>query len=459
LAATLTLSGLVWAKNAIKKYTHHTKEQNTYEKNLTRNYEEEIAKMKEWERIRTEKDSDWKYTNSWFKRYRAKRQLELYWKTTQAELQNENTWNTRELSNIIYSSLERYDTLNPDEKNALNCNLLDAKARLETYWAKWHNFLKSKNKNQIERDFYDLENSLNLSANRILGSWATLKEISQIRAFDASWNEVNYSDLLDLYKKDYNSATKKFRWERAWLATKWGISTAAITFGTSAAAQAITGTWMFAKDAVPATAGTPSSETVSSTDTVTENFWMGKYELTWWNRIFTAAQNNISWLDSSSSVTLHFWAWTDWTAVRAGSSLLDHSTYLAKLDQVKDVIQWSSLWNKASLINQLDRWFATSWFTNTDLHGMRCLEAIEETVKWAGNFSGNLNISYDAAMDIDWSIVHDAASRMSNAFLEISTVVPWTPWTPAVEAWNKWLVVALPWFSNTFKRKLPNTTA
>jgi hypothetical protein len=29
---------------------------------------------------------------------------------------------------------------------------------------------------------------------------------------------------------------------------------------------------MFAKDAVPATAGTPSSETVSSTDTVTENF-------------------------------------------------------------------------------------------------------------------------------------------------------------------------------------------
>jgi hypothetical protein len=45
---------------------------------------------------------------------------------------------------------------------------LDAKARLEIYWAKGHNFLKSKDKNQIEREFYDLENALNLSASRIL---------------------------------------------------------------------------------------------------------------------------------------------------------------------------------------------------------------------------------------------------------------------------------------------------
>jgi hypothetical protein len=32
---------------------------------------------------------------------------------------------------------------------------------------------------------------------------------------------------------------------------------------------------------------------------------------------------------------------------------------------------------------------------------MRCLEAIEETVKGAGNFAGNLNISYDTALNID----------------------------------------------------------
>jgi hypothetical protein len=40
--------------------------------------------------------------------------------------------------------------------------------------------------------------------------------------------------------------------------------------------------------------------------------------------------------------------------VRAGSSLLDHNTYLDKLAQVKDVISHSSLSNKADLINQLD---------------------------------------------------------------------------------------------------------
>ena len=452
LAATATVSGLVWAKNFIKKWTHHTKEQNTYEKNLTRNYEEEIAQMRERERIRDEKDSEGKYTNWWFKRYKAKRQLELYGKTTQEHLQNESEGNTRELSDFIYAWLERYDSLNPDEKNALNCTLLDAKARLETYWALWHNFLKSKDKNLIEKDFYDLENALNLSANRILGSWATLKDLSLINAHDESWKVVNYNDLLDLYKKDYNSASKKFRWERAWLATKWWLGTAAITFWTAAATQAITGTWMFAKDAVAATPWTPDSTSTTNTWTVMDNYWMWKYELSGGNKIFQTAQDNISGLNSTDTVTLHLWAGTDWTAVRAGSSLLNHSTYLDKLDQVKDVIAHSSLSNKADLIRQVNSWFSTSGFTNADLHWMRCLEAIEETVKWAWNFTGNLNISYDTALNIDGAVAHDATSRMSQAFLEISKFIPGKPWVPPVEAGNKWLVIGLPWFSNTFKR-------
>jgi hypothetical protein len=40
--------------------------------------------------------------------------------------------------------------------------------------------------------------------------------------------------------------------------------------------------------------------------------------------------------------------------VRAGSSLLNHATYLDKLDQVKDVIAHSSLSNKTDLINQIN---------------------------------------------------------------------------------------------------------
>ena len=455
LAATLTLSGLVWAKNAIKKYTHHTKEQNTYEKNLTRNYEEEIAKMKEWERIRTEKDSEWKYTNSWFKRYRAKRQLELYWKTTQVELQNENTWNTRELSNIIYSSLERYDTLNPDEKNALNCNLLDAKARLESYWAKWHNFLKSKNKNQIERDFYDLENALNLSANRILGSWTTLKEISQIRAFDASWNEVNYNDLLDLDKKDYNSATKKFRWERAWLATKWGISTAAITFGTSAAVQYATWTGMFAKEAVAWTPWTPDSH-----ETLTANgkdyYWLWKYE-TSDSGIFKAAQDNIAGLESwkdwiTYSVKVHLSSGTDGTQLAPWSSLLDPRTYQTELQETINAVKNSCLSNKDEIISHLEDWLPTNWFTNHALYSMRDLNAIEQIATGSGKFNGTMEFIHDVASWVDWHIAHDATSRFTQAAIEITKTVAGQPWTDPVEGGTKWLVVGLPWFSNTFKR-------
>jgi hypothetical protein len=51
-----------------------------------------------------------------------------------------------------------------------------------------------------------------LAAGRVLNDpKATLKDISLIMAYDEDKKAVNYNDLLDLYKKDYNSATKKFR--------------------------------------------------------------------------------------------------------------------------------------------------------------------------------------------------------------------------------------------------------
>ena len=316
----------------------------------------------------------------------------------------------------------------------------------------WHNFLKSKDKNQIERDFYNLENALDLSAKRIIWSSATLKDLpAEIEAYQEG-KEVNYDDLLKKYREDYNSASKKFIFERTWLAAKWWIITTGVTFWSSMAIQAATGTWRFAKDAVAWTPPTPDSTSTTNTWTVMDNYWIWKYELSGGNKIFQAAQDNISGLKATDSVTLHLWSWTDWTAVRAGSSLLDHNTYLDKLDQVKDVIAHSSLSNKTDLIRQVNSWFSTSGFTNTDLHWMRCLEAIEETVKGAWNFAGNLNIRYDTALNIDSAVAHDAASRMSQAFLEISTVVPGEPWREAVKGGAKWLVLGLPWFSNTFKR-------
>ena len=466
-AGTAFMSGTVWLKNFVKKWTHHTKEQNTYEKNLTRDYENEIKKMKKWEKIMEEQDDEWNYTHSWFARYKAKRQLELYWKTTQAELQNKHDWNTKEIIDILYTGLGKRDnnTLTDlKDINNFNKTLLDAMARLQIYRELWHNFLKSKEGNQIEREFYDLENVLILSAKHIFWPSATLKDIpAGIEAYERveedehgnvkKYWEINYDNLLKKYRDDYESASKTFRKERGWLAAKRWAATAGITFGTALATQAITHTWMYARDAVAEIPEVPDTMSTTNTWNVSGGFWLGKYELSGWNEIFQAAKDNISGLSSKDVVTLHFWAWTDATPVSAGSALLNHETYLTKLEQVKEVIRSSALENQQELIRQLDNWFATSWFTNTDLHGMRCLEAIEETVKWAWNFAGKLNLSYDTAMDIDWTIVYDAASRMSNSYLEISKFVEWTPWTEAIAAWNKKLIIGLPRFSNTFKEK------
>ena len=438
LAGTATLSGLVWAKNFVKKWTHHTKEQNTYEKNLTRNYEEEIAKMKERERIMSEKNSEGKYTNWWFKRYKAKRQLELYGKATQEHLQNENEGNTKELSDFIYTALERYDSLNADEKNALNCTLLDAKARLETYWAKWHNFLKSKNKNQIERDFYDLENALNLSANRILGSWTTLKEISQIRAFDASWNEVNYNDLLDLYKKDYNSATKKFRWERAWLATKWWLSTAAITFWTSAAVQYATWSGMFAKEEV--------------LPTTTRKSWWNDHFALWHENLpisssttYSDTTSALTGLPRWSTVDFYYWVGTD--AVPASAWSYTNAAVSSKISSLSSHISsmsWLSWAQKSTLLSELSR-LSYSWYNSDNLAIMRAAEKLEHIAEamntvWDHSIILNLHRTLDAS----GITYNSAAERFMKWVIKIAT--------PGVEWWNKWLVVGLPWFSNTFKR-------
>ena len=78
-------------------------------------------------------DSNGKYTNSWFKRYRAKRQLELYGKTTQAELQKEDEGNTRELSDLIYAGLERYDSLEDNDKKIFNYTLYIYKEKVMVF--------------------------------------------------------------------------------------------------------------------------------------------------------------------------------------------------------------------------------------------------------------------------------------------------------------------------------------
>lgn len=75
---TGTVAGMTGFKNFIKKWTHYTKEQNTHEKNMTRNLSNELAKIE-----KRKQDSLLKGAKNWYRSKRAERQLELYNNATQ----------------------------------------------------------------------------------------------------------------------------------------------------------------------------------------------------------------------------------------------------------------------------------------------------------------------------------------------------------------------------------------
>ena len=57
LLASGVSAALIGAKNYIKKHTHYTKEQKAHEQDMVRNYDEEMGKIRKWEKILNNKDS------------------------------------------------------------------------------------------------------------------------------------------------------------------------------------------------------------------------------------------------------------------------------------------------------------------------------------------------------------------------------------------------------------------
>ena len=138
---TGTVAGMTGFKNFIKKWTHYTKEQNTHEKNMTRNLSNELAKIK-----KRKQDSLLKGVKNLYRSYRAGRQLNLYNNATQ------DFFGTKEISKKL---LDFWATLNipsDAEKAEIFSALVDAKARLEAYYETGHNFLASEDLAHIESD-------------------------------------------------------------------------------------------------------------------------------------------------------------------------------------------------------------------------------------------------------------------------------------------------------------------
>lgn len=196
---TAVASGIVVGfRTFVKKWTHHTKEQNTHEKDTTRDFANVQAKMAQ---RRAEKDDK---SLSWWKRYKAKRQYELYETTTQSA---DKFADTRQLSDLIMKGVAG-NALSVEEENAFNAVVLDAYARLDFYRNKGHNYLKSENVNQIEQDFRALEKSLQLVAERQGGTLTDIPAL--IRAQNADGSAVNYNELRGEFEKDYQKARTKF---------------------------------------------------------------------------------------------------------------------------------------------------------------------------------------------------------------------------------------------------------
>ena len=430
--STASFAGLVWTTNAVKKWTHHTKEQNTHEKDLVTDHANEMRKVQEW----IDTVNNWK----WWKKYKAKRQLKLYNETTQSKIA---------ITNIIADEITNISSkiwvLSPDDENRLKYNLIEWRARLKYYREIWHNFLASNDKSKTEEDMNRLEKSIYLWINKL---WT--KDLSDIESYSAQNNlsrNVSFNDIYDAIKHDFETTDKAFRKERRKLSVKYWVWTALLSAGTAIGMQYITHTWVFAKP-------TPGTPAYSSTNTLTDNFELGKHELldTWLqNNIYNNTQSAVTSAHSWSTINIHYWAWTDatWfihtpptaadlaTKVSTVNSNISGMTWLSPADKAKFMAEVSGLWG----------WTGT----NGVLQNMRQAEFLEQAARALSDSwqSWNVTVSliHDTWLDVVWTHIDNIGERVVNWMIEVTKAEG--PGQPA-KTWWRWLM-GMPTFFNTFK--------
>lgn len=474
IAATATTAWLSGLFAAIKKMTHYTKEQNTFEKDLATDYEKTKNKIRQWEATVQNENARRR------DRYKAKRQLKLYKEATQNKLieDKDEKAETTQLVDALHQLIENTKSREEIEKDPKNQLLIaDIAARLEAYRRTGHNFLRSNDGTEMEQKFYELENALQTISNRYydkkLDTRMKARRINQknekgedVTDKDGKPSTYKYSDLVTAYCTDYSKASKKFRAQLALLGLKYGVGTAVLSAWTSLWIQKLTGSGIVAegpKTEVTTIAWQETTQEVTefTKANATGNFDLWSFELTDNNAIQNLAHDNIAGLSSNDTVTLHFWGGTDATPIRINwdfSSIKVNDIYNEKLNQVIKAIRKSKIQNGSELIHQLQNWQRQdSWQQVNDmLHHLRCLETIEETVKGSWNFSGTLNIQYDSSLTTNATTAYNESERIGKALLEIhkKSIVPWIQWwTGEITipgTGNKNLIFSIPFFANTF---------
>ena len=414
ILTTSTFAATSGFTNFIKKRTHYTKEHNTHEKNLTHDFDAEQIKIAQWQ-----EDLEKKWAKNWRKRYKAKRQLDLYNNSTQKDIIKTEDF-TKDL--LWFSTSLR--PLTPWDRDALTHLLMQGKARLDAYYETGHNFLASSSKEVVESDMLKLHKALQLWAEKLGIAYDENDNQSLISKAEEREQEILYKHIKEQLLTDYSTANKHFKSQRRRLASKYGIGSAALSAGTAIGMQYMMGTGMFSTESV--------SHTVSSTSNASSNanFNLWSHQLAEGNQIHSTVADQFSSLGDKANVVAHYGAGTDATLVRAGSQALWESAYQAKVNAVADQIKHLALSSdqKASFLKELtnrpwemDR---SKAFTNDYLQWDRCAEGLLQMAKGLAD-SGNQtlipDLAYDAGRSIAGSTLHNLGERSFNLGLEITT--------------------------------------
>lgn len=442
---TWVFGSYVWFTNYIKKWTHHTKEQNTHEKNVVTDYRNEQAKIQNWQNLALNGHGR--------KKYKAKRQLALYDQTTQANIQLSN-----QISEYITNLSSKTWDLTPDEDNFMRLNLIEWWARLKYYRAMWHNFLASEKVDETEKDMRKLEKSITLWLQKI---GKTTNDIeTTMTATNGLGTNITYNVIQNDLKTSYDKSLIQFKRERRWLALRYGIWTAALSIGTALGMQYLMWTWVFAKWKIEC----PDAELTA----VKDNFALWKAELLdGSNSVYLDSNTAFSSIsENGTKLNLWYWAWTDGTHVIPWrltlSDLIWWSGKVWKIPDVKgniDALVWSNGFTQAHanvFKDALDH-LPTGVWTNGVLQNMRQAEWIEQWAKAlvsSGKSSminpSDITIAYDPSLDVIWTTNHTLADRVFNWIIEIA-------WpckeTEAPKRWRRLMWVPL--FFNTFKKRKP----
>ena len=431
--AFATTSGFT---NFVKKWTHYTKEQNTHEKNLTRDYDNEQIQIAQWQQDLTKK-----WAKNWWKRYKARRQLELYSESTQ-----KNIIKTKDVSNDILNISTSLRPLSSADEKMLRSLLLLGKTRLDAYHKTGHNFLASNSAADIEKDMNGLHRALMLWAEKL---WIKFEDIDKIQ-ITAKWATIGYDDMMNELFEDYNNSTKRFRSERRWLAGKYWVWHFALSAGTAVALQYIMWTGIFAKET------TTQWVDVNKSAEWSDNFWLGKYSLWEGNNIQTTVSDQLWGLWDKAEVIWHYWAWTDATLLKAGSILNDPTHYNNHIESVIDQIKnlWLTPDQKDVFIKQLtERPWEADWakaFTNDFLQWDRCADWILQIAKWLEASHSEIvpQLIYDGGQSVAWTTLHNVWERVFSVWLEITDKVG----QEVAGSGTTWYVPIVS-FANTFKKR------